>query len=621
MEIEERLSQVLSEFARTLVTAVPIQGILDRLVAETVHMLPISGAGVTLMSPDARPTYLAASDASTLRFEQAQSTLGASPSLAAFESGEAVAVADLNLDDQFPAFARRARAGGIAAVFAVPLRQGDVKLGVLDLYRATAGPLPPAGAAAAQTLADVGAAYLLNAQLRVELERSSERSRQGSLRDALTGLPNRLLLMQLLDHAILRCRRTNKLVAVMLAHLEHFESVNDTYGHATGDDLLAAVGTRLAQTFRPSDTIARVAGDEFAVLCEDLVDESQAVPLAARIEAIFVHPFALSGIEVQLTASTGIAFGGRGHDSPEQVLHNADTSMQRAKRHGFADQPIVGLGEQHLAEHRASLNRDLRDALERQELRIDYQPIVATTDGWITGAEALLRWNHPTLGPISPETIVLLAEQSGLMTEMGRWVLERSCLDRHRWEGHDHFEISVNVSADQLMAPGFVNLVAAVLDDTRTDPSLVILEVTESVFIRDSARALVVLNDLKELGVALALDDFGTGFSSLSYLKQFPVDIVKIDRSFIADLTRERTSRIIVSAIIGLAHGLHINVVAEGIESSEQHDQLAALGCELCQGFYFAGPLSVEALDALIADRDGAGTSQSPTHAPVAPLR
>jgi diguanylate cyclase (GGDEF)-like protein len=610
MEIEERLSHTLSAFAWTLLTGVPVQGILDRLVADILEVVPVSTAGVTLLSPDARPTYLAASDDTTLRFEQAQSSLGSGPCQAAFESGETVGVADLAHDDRFPAFARRAQAGGIAAVFAFPLRHGDVKLGVLDLYRATAGPLTPVAVDAAQMLANVSTAYLLNAQRQVELEQSSERSRHDSRRDAVTRVPDRHVLRELVDHAILRCRRSGQLVAVLLAHLEHIESVNDTYGRPIGDALLSAIGARLVNTFRPGDTVACLAVDEFAVVCEDLADESQAELLTARIESIFVQPFALSGIEVQVTASTGIAFGGQGRDDAEQVLHNAETSMHRARRYGLAGAGIIDAGERRLAARPASLNRDLRSALKGQELRIDYQPIVATADGRITGAEALLRWTHPTLGPISPETIVLLAEQSGLMTEMGRWVLERACRDRHRWDGYDHFEIAVNVSADQLMAPGFVSVVAAVLDDTHTDAGLVILELTESVLIRDSARALGVLNDLKGLGVSLALDDFGTGFSSLSYLKQLSVDIVKIDRSFIVDVTSERTSRILVGAIIGLAHDLHIHVVAEGIESSEQHDQLAALGCDLCQGFYFAGPLSVDDLDALMTER---GRISTPT--------
>jgi EAL domain-containing protein (putative c-di-GMP-specific phosphodiesterase class I) len=251
----------------------------------------------------------------------------------------------------------------------------------------------------------------------------------------------------------------------------------------------------------------------------------------------------------------------------------------------------------------------LRGALGRGELRTDYQPIVSTANGQITGVEALLRWTHPTHGIVAPQTAVPLAERSGLINEIGRWVLERACLDRQSWPQIDDdagLEIAVNVSAHQLMAADFPATVASVLADTNTDPESVTLEVTESVFLQDSERALIALNKLKELGVMLALDDFGTGYSSLSYLKQFPVDVVKIDRVFISDLDRNPDSRIIVNAVVALAHGLCMTVVAEGVETVEQYKEVAALDCDSCQGFYFARPTAADTLDALLTDGDGA---------------
>jgi diguanylate cyclase (GGDEF)-like protein len=604
MEIERRLSDVLSEFARTLVTDFPIQAILDHLVVRIVDVLPISAAGVTLIAPGADPHYIAASDDAALRFEQIQTELGEGPCIVSYQKGEAVVVPDLRTDERFPRFAPRAIEEGLGAVFTFPLRHDDRQLGALDLYRDSPGLLNAGAMTAAQTLADVAAAYLLNAQARSDLRDSSERARETALHDALTGLPNRTLLVQRLVHAILKCRRSEKLVAILFADLDRFKTINDTYGHHVGDELLVAVAARLTELLRPGDTLARLAGDEFVILCEDLADTAQVEPLATRIDEALGEPFVLSGIEVQVSASVGIAFAGRGDDVPEQILQDADTAMYQAKRRGGARHGTVDVGEQRLADNRSALNRDLRGALSRRELRTEYQPIVATTDGRIVGVEALLRWAHPVRGIVAPDTIVPLAEQSGLIIEIGRWVLMQACVDLHRWQRHDdhhELEICVNISSSQLMAPDFVATVEGVLAETRTDPKVVTLEVTESVFIQDSDRALVVLNQLKRLGVKLALDDFGTGYSSLSYLKQFPVNIVKIDRAFVADLGNEPTSRLIVSAIVRLAHSLHMTVVAEGIESANQYDEVVALDCDSYQGYFFARPASAIVLDSLMA--------------------
>jgi diguanylate cyclase (GGDEF)-like protein len=624
VEIERQLSDVLSEFARTLVTDFPIQAILDHLVGRIVDVLPISAAGVTLIAPGADPRYVAASDDSALRFEQLQTELGEGPCIAAYESGEAVAVPDLRDDIRFPTFAPRAVEAGLLAVFTFPLRQGDEQLGALDLYRSTAGPLDEGAMRAAQTLADVAAAYLLNAQARADLRESSERALESSLHDALTGLPNRILLVQRLDHAILRCRRSEKMVAILFADLDLFKSINDTYGHHVGDELLVAVAERLTGLLRPGDTLARLGGDEFVVLCEDLDEASQVGPLAARIGAALGDSFVLSDVEVKVTASVGIAFAGRGDHVSEQLLQIADTAMYQAKRKGGGRHAVVDLREQRLANHRAGLNRDLRGVVARGELRTEYQPIVAVPGGQIVSVEALLRWEHPIHGVVAPQVAVPLAEQAGLISEIGRWVLEQACLDRRGWDRPGpagDITICVNVSAHQLMAGDFARSVEAVLADTHTDPTLLTIEVTEGVFVQDSGRVLDALNRLKRLGVRLALDDFGTGFSSLSYLKRFPVDILKLDRVFIADLGRDPASRLIVSAVVGLAHGLGMVVVAEGVETAEQYEEVASLECDSYQGFYFAGPMSAAHLDAMLAG-EGSDTAAHPSrHAAAIPSR
>jgi diguanylate cyclase (GGDEF)-like protein len=620
VDVEQRLSDVLSEFARTLVTDFPIQAILDRLVVRIVDVLPVSAAGVTLIGPSSEPHYLAASDESALRFEQLQTELTEGPCIAAYELGEAVCIPDLSRDQCFPRFAARALDAGLAAVFTFPLRHGGERLGALDLYRDTPGPLGRDEMSAAQTLADVAAAYLLNAHARAELRESSDRARENALHDGLTGLPNRVLLLERLQHAILRGRRSEKMVAVLFADLDKFKAINDTYGHDVGDELLVAVADRLRSLLRPGDTLARLAGDEFVILCEDLDDPSQVEAVATRIDTALSKSFALSRTVVRVTASVGIAFAGRTTDVPERVLHDADSAMYQAKRGGGGRHQVVDLREQRLASHRATLNRDLHGSWARGELRTVYQPIVATVDGRVTGAEALIRWDHPVHGAVAPEMIVALAEQSGLISEVGRWVLERACVDLGRWQGHRHdeFGIAVNVSTYQLMSPGFSSSIAAVLAATSIDPKRVTLEVTESVFLQDGPRAVDVLGELKRIGVALALDDFGTGYSSLSYLKRFPVDTVKIDQGFISDLERDPASQSIVHAVVGLAHDLSLTVVAEGVETAEQRSQVAALGCDFSQGFYFALPMPAEDLEALLVGVGADGGPYFPWMPPIA---
>ena len=610
-----QLATVLSEFARTMVTDFPIQAILDHLVGRIVEILPVDAAGVTLISPGMDPRYVAASNSDALRFEQLQTELGEGPCLMAYQSGQAVTVPDLRTNDQFPTFLPRALEAGLRAVFTFPLRHGDHQLGALDLYRNTPGGLDHGGMEAAQTLADVAAAYLLNAEARADLEDSSDRSRQASLHDALTGLPNRVLMLERLEHAFLRRRRSGKTPVVLFVDLDRFKAINDTYGHKVGDEVLIAVGQRLGSQLRPGDTLARLSGDEFVILCEDLATATQAENIGRRLARALAEPLLLSDQSLTISASVGIAAAEPGEDSPEALLHDADMAMYQAKRQGGDRHQVLDLRQQYLADHQYLLARDLSTALSSKQLYTEYQPIVATADGRITGAEALLRWMHPSRGLVSPTVLIPLAEQSGLIREIGKWVLERAWSDRHRWQSQrpgSDLAMSVNVSAHQLMSPGFVSSVGAVLAAADTDPRLLTLEVTESVFVQDSERALLVLHDLKNLGVKLALDDFGTGYSSLSYLRQFPVDIVKIDRTFVSELCRDPISHMIVAAVVGLAHNLGITVVAEGVETAEQYREVTGLGCDFCQGFYFAKPMLPDNFYHLIQPASDGGDRRLP---------
>jgi diguanylate cyclase (GGDEF)-like protein len=615
MQQERELSDVLSEFARTMVTDFPIQGILDHLVKRIVEIMPITGAGVTLIAGGRHPRYVAASNRSALRFEKLQSDLGEGPCLAAYHTGEAISVPDLNSEHGFPRFGPQAIAAGLTAVFTFPLRHGDVPLGALDLYRDTPGPLSSDAMSAAQTLADVAAAYLINAQARADLQDSSDQSRHAAFHDPLTGLPNRALLLQRLEHAFLRGQRSGHTTAVFFVDLDDFKGINDTYGHKVGDELLVAVAERLTEVLRPGDSLARLYGDEFVVLCEDLLDPTQADAIAVRFDEALARPFMLSTAKLDLGASIGIAFTGRGSDAPGALIHDADLAMYRTKRNKHSDHKVFDLRALHLAEHQAGLSRGLAGASERGEIDVAYQPIVSSGDGRLAGLEALMRWTHPSRGSVSPTVFIPFAEQSGQIIEMGRWVLEQAWRDRNNWQRHTAADISmsVNVSAHQFMAAGFVDMVAAVLGTSGAEAGLLTLEVPEGVLVRDLERALIVLGELKELGVELALDDFGTGYSSLSYLKKLPVDMIKIDHGFITDIVNDPASAAILTAIIQLAHTLGMTVVAKGVETAAQQRTVSRLGSDFCQGFYFAAPMPAAGVEALIAPDSGGSGSHLPS--------
>jgi diguanylate cyclase (GGDEF)-like protein len=613
----EELAEVLSAFARNMATDFPIQGILDHLVHRIVDIMPVTGAGVTLISPGVEPRFIAASSDAALSFEQLQSELAEGPCLVAYADGAAVSIPDLRLEQRFPRFAPRALATGLAAVFTFPLNHDDVRLGALDLYRDTPGPLTDKFMRTAQTLADVAAAYLLNAQAREDLQDSANRSREASLHDPLTGLPNRTLMLERLEHAFLRGRRSRKETALFFVDLDNFKAVNDTHGHAVGDELLIAVGDRLRKTLRPGDTLARFSGDEFVILCEDLDDRARPDTIRDRVQAVMEPPFVLSVGELAVTASVGSAVTARGDEAPAQLLHDADLAMYDTKRRVRGSSPRREQGELEHAQEGSGLAAALPGAMSRGELHLDYQPIVDAVDGRLTGVEALLRWTHPTRGLVMPALVIPLAEQSGKIVEIGEWVLKQAWADRKRWESDTlrDLAVSVNVSALQFLAAGFVDMVATVLLSGSIDPKLLTLEVTESVFISDSARAVVAHQGLKEIGVMVALDDFGTGYSSLTHLLHYPVDTIKVDRSFVANLGRDRASRTIVAAVIDLGHGLGMNVVSEGVETGEQHGELTGLGCDSCQGFYFARPMAAASLEALISDHEAMGVPRLPIRA------
>lgn len=593
MDQERKLSDVLSEFARTMLTDFPIQAILDHLVVRIVDVLPITGAGVTLVSWEKGPSRVAASDATALLFENLQAELGDGPCVLAYESGEAVAVPDLRTETRFRRFGAGAIDAGLAGVFTFPLRHGDAQLGALDLYRTTPGSLDDEAMTAAQTLADVVSAYLINAQARADLRDSADRYRESALHDPLTGLPNRTLFAQQIEHAVLRARRSGQLVALLFVDLDRFKSVNDLHGHHVGDELLIAAAGRLSATMRTGDTLARLSGDEFVMLCEDLGSPSQIEPVIGRLSAALSEPFELGDKVLRMTASIGVAVAAAGDDVPERLLVDADSAMYEAKRDGGDRHRVIDLRERGRFARPISLERDLRGAAIRGELCLEYQPIVATGDGRTVGVEALMRWIHPDMGLLLPSTILPVARRARGLPALGRWVLETAARDHGGWgdQRAGRPGLWVNISAEELLAPDFADAVAEGLAAIGTDPSTLTLEVGESVFLDDAERAIVVLEALRRAGVRLALDDFGTGYSALRYLRRFTFDVVKVDRVFLADIATCKASVTIFEGIVSLAHGLGMAVVAGGVESAEQYVLACGLGCEFAQGHHLAAPM------------------------------
>jgi diguanylate cyclase (GGDEF)-like protein len=428
--------------------------------------------------------------------------------------------------------------------------------------------------------------------------------------DPLTGLPNRALFINRLQHALIRAGRhtPNDLLALLFVDLDLFKVVNDSLGHEAGDHLLVAVANRLQLAIRPQDTVARFGGDEFMILLEDLPDEAAARAIAEEMLQKLRVTENINGYEIVVTASIGVALNYAGIDSTSDLLRYADAAMYQAKREGKGRYHVFdGRTSTSLLE-RLELEQELRRAVELEEFRVFYQPIIALNSRKVIGIEALIHWQHPRLGLIAPAHFINTAEETGLIVPMGRWVLEEACRQVSQWqterEDDIRLELSVNLSAKQLQQPNLAMEIAEVLKKTGLAPINLKLEITESVAMSDAEGMLARLHELKALGVKLAIDDFGTGYSSLSYLKRFPVDTLKIDRSFVSGLGQNAEDTAIVQAVVTMAHTVGLTVTAEGVETTEITDHLQGLGCDLAQGYYFAKPLPSADLAALLNQHD-----------------
>jgi diguanylate cyclase (GGDEF)-like protein/PAS domain S-box-containing protein len=421
--------------------------------------------------------------------------------------------------------------------------------------------------------------------------------------DPLTNLPNRSLFLDRLRHALRRAtRRKDYAFAVLFLDIDRFKLINDSLGHMAGDRLLVMIARRLEVSLRPGDSVARLGGDEFTVLLDDIKDITDATTVAERIQKELSTPFDVGGQEIYTSSSIGIACSTTGYQRPEDVLRDADTAMYRAKARGRARHALFDTAMHAHVVRQLQLEAELRRAIERDEMFVQYQPIVSLETGRVSGVEALARWRSTERGLVEPSEFIAVAEETGLIQSLGRWVLRQACLEANQWRTKNPTigpcSLSVNLSSKQLSQPDLASVIGEVLDQTGLPAELLQLEITESAILEHPEAAAVTLKRLKELGVRLSIDDFGTGYSSLSYLQRFPIDSLKIDRSFVQHLGVERAidgdDARIVRAIVMIGRNLGKQVIAEGVETADQLQLLRDVGCDFAQGFFFAKPLDGE---------------------------
>jgi diguanylate cyclase (GGDEF)-like protein len=425
--------------------------------------------------------------------------------------------------------------------------------------------------------------------------------------DVLTGLPNRSLLQDRLEQAVARAGRSGRPVWVMLIDLDRFKYVNDSMGHKAGDVLLMTVAARLRAALRDIDTVARLSGDEFVVIVSEQADQPLGVDVVERVMAAVAQPVMLGAREFFVTCSIGVAAFPDAGTPAESLIEHADIAMYRAKKLGRNNVQFYTPAMNEESLERVRIESALHSALDRDEFVLHYQPQIDLQTGQIVGMEALIRWQHPELGMVAPGRFIGVAEDTGLIVPIGAWVMRTACAQNKAWQeaGLGKLRVAVNVSARQFSAIDLVPGIEAVLADTGLDAACLELELTESLFMSDVTPAVELLHRMKALGVNLSIDDFGTGYSSLSYLSRFPIDVLKIDRSFVSDITHDANDAAIVASIIALAHNLRLSVIAEGVETAEQLDYLRHQGCDEMQGYYFSRPLPAAEFEQLLRERRG----------------
>jgi diguanylate cyclase (GGDEF)-like protein/PAS domain S-box-containing protein len=447
----------------------------------------------------------------------------------------------------------------------------------------------------------LGTVHLFGEEV-TERKRVEERLLHDALHDVLTGLPNRHLFVQRLGESLFRFNTGGGQFAVLFLDLDRFKVVNDSLGHHVGDELLVAVARRLQESVRATDTVARFGGDEFAILLGEMEDTSDATVIAARVASAFATPVNLSGYEIFTSASIGIALASSGYDRPEYLLRNADVAMYRAKGSAGVAWEVFDRAMHAQALERLQVETDLRRALQRDEFRLHYQPIVSLQTGRVVGVEALSRWQHPERGLVEPADFISVAEETGSIVQLGEWVLREACRQLAEWreELGVRIAVSVNLSARQLAHPGLVDVVRAAIQDAGLMPRHLKLEITESALL-ETATAESVLAELRALGTEMQLDDFGTGYSSLSALHRLPMQALKVDRAFVSRMEDGNAPTQLVRTIALMGRGLGLTVIAEGVETEAQLAEVRAIGCDMAQGYLIARPLPADELRALLA--------------------
>jgi diguanylate cyclase (GGDEF)-like protein/PAS domain S-box-containing protein len=512
------------------------------------------------------------------------------------ETGRPIRVADVSQTQARRAAA--ARDAGLRAGFSVPIVFGTEVVGGLEFFMSDAAELDPRFEDALASIGTQLGQVIFRKRMEAEMV-------YHALHDPLTSLPNRMLFLDRLAHAMARLDRTAKPLALLFVDVDDFKEVNDLLGHDAGDELLVTLAQRVRSVLRPGDTVARLGGDEFTVLCEGVSGEAEAVMIAERIAEAMHAPFELKDVQRHVTVSIGIALTGDDELVPDALIRDADVAMYRAKqegggRHVMFDEPL-----RVQVRGRRNRERALKRAIDLGQLRLLYQPGVSLRGASIEGVEALVRWQHPERGLVTPEEIIPIAEETGLIVPLGQWVLEHACAQAARWREalptHRPVPLWVNLSSRQLLDGSLPRQVEQVLSRTGLDPASLCLEVTETVLLDDIDAAIRELHALRALGVCLAIDDFGTGYSALGYLRSFPIVNLKLDRSFVGGLGQDPQATAIVRGVVSLAHSLGLTVVAEGIETETQLEHLRQVECDWGQGFLFARPQTADDLQQMLA--------------------
>jgi diguanylate cyclase (GGDEF)-like protein len=612
--LQARQQQEVARFGQRALSGEDIDELLREGLRVLRRVLEVDLAGVIKVAPEEQALVMVATEPSDSELEGTKlpSSTGSHAGYT-LATGTPVIVKDWKTETRFE---QGEQLRGMSSGLTVMIRAANRSFGVLAVESAEHREFGTQDVNFMQAIANV----IGNA---VERREEEERTRYEALHDPLTGLPNRNLFLDRLGRALAQSERRGTSVAVIFMDLDQFKLVNDSLGHAAGDELLAAVSPRLEQGLRPTDTIARFGGDEFAVLA-DVKTERDAVRVAERIKTALSRPFKLREREHFVSASMGISIG-RGEKAPESMIRDADAALYRAKERGRGGYELFDSAMRARAVEHMRIENDLRRALDRDELELHYQPIVSLRDGSIVALEALLRWRHPEYGLTSPTSFIPVAEESQLIVPVGRWVVEEACNRVAEWQSmrpdSAPVRIAVNLSGRQIGDPQLLPSVSAAVEASGIDPATLSFELTESVLFEESGVSERVMRSLRGIGVRLVLDDFGSGFSSLGYLKRFPLDGIKLDRSFIENVADGLTDAQIVKAVVEMARALGLEIVAEGVETADQLAAVRSHGCHQAQGFYFMPPLPAEEVPGVLAQSPWEDFAGSAEEQPVAPAR